>query len=148
MSPSEIRDELLEQHASLRAMIEDVRWVAGRARESDGMPGELHDHVRRLALAFRAHNRREEEVLKGFLVTVDAWGPVREEIMSEEHVAEHVELYAALVDMNMTSRSAIAAGALAAGLDRVLDHMAREEIAYLGEDVLRDDGVMMNQFSG
>jgi hemerythrin HHE cation binding domain-containing protein len=148
MSPSEIRDELLEQHASLRAMIEDVRWVAGRAHESDGKPGELQDHMRRLALAFRAHNRREEEVLKGFLVSVDAWGPVREEIMSEEHVAEHVELYAALVDMNMTARSAIAAGALAAGLDRMLDHMAREEIAYLGEDVLRDDGVMMSQFSG
>ena len=148
MNQNAIRDELLEQHATLRGMIEDVRRSACHPHESDAMRSDLHDHMRRLAVAFHVHNLHEEDVLKGLLTTVDAWGPVRQEIMSEEHVAEHVELYAALTDMSMTSRSAIVDRPLVAGLNRILAHMAREEIAYLCEDVLRDDGVIVNQFSG
>jgi len=148
MSPNEIRGELLEQHAKLRGMIGEVQRAVGCAHESEAMRSELRACMDRLSLALRTHNHREEELLKGILVTVDAWGPVRAEIMSEQHAAEHVELYAVLSDANVTSRTAIVDGVLHAGLDRVLEHMAREEIAFLGEDVLRDDSVVVQQFSG
>jgi hypothetical protein len=148
MNPSEVRGELLEQHAKLRGMIGEVRRAVRCAHESEAMRRELGACIAGLSLALRMHNHREEELLRGILVTVDAWGPVRAEIMSEQHVAEHVELCGVLLDANVTSHRAVRDGVLDAGLDRVLEHMAREEIAFLGEDVLRDDSVVVQQFSG
>jgi|ERR1019366_1192107 hypothetical protein len=147
MNPSEVRGELLEQHADLRAMIGEVRRAVRCAHESEAMRCALRARIESLSLALRTHNHREEEILRGILVTVDAWGPVRVEIMSEQHVAEHGELYGVL-HANVTSHTAVDDRVLDAGLDRVLEHMAREEIAFLGEDVLRDDSVVVQQFSG
>ena len=138
----------MAEHAKLRAMIEDVRVAAEHAHNGEAMRRELRARIDRLHVALRAHNRREEELLRGILVHVDAWGAVRMEIMSEEHVAEHVELCAMVMDAKVTSHSAILDGTLGATLDHVLKHMGREEIAFLGEDVLRDDSVIDQQFSG
>jgi hypothetical protein len=55
-------------------------------------------------------------------------------------VAEHRELYAALLGEDHTPVDAL--------LDRVLDHMAREEAIVLNEDVLRDDVVVVDYFGG
>jgi hypothetical protein len=148
MKPSAIRSELLEQHAKLRATIEEARRAVVHAHESDSMRGELRSCVGRLGLGLRTHNRREEELLEGILFTVDAWGPERAEIMSAQHVAEHTELCTVLVDASATSDAAIVDGVLVAVLDQLLEHMAREEKAFLGEDVLRDDGIVVDQFSG
>jgi hypothetical protein len=68
--------------------------------------------------------------------------------MSEQHVAEHAELGVVFADANMTSDAGIAGGVLLAVLERLLEHMACEEKAFLGDDVLRDDGVVVDQFSG
>jgi hypothetical protein len=148
MNPSEVRGELLEQHAKLRAIIGEVRRAARCAHESEAMRCELRACIDGLSLALRTHNHREDELLRGILAAVDAWGPVRAEIMSEQHVAEHVEIYTVFLDVNVTSHTAVGDGVLDAGLDRVLEHMAREEIAFLGADVLRDDSVVVQQFTG
>lgn len=112
------------------------------------MRGELRACLDRLSLLLRAHNGREEELLREILSTVDAWGPARAEIMGEQHVAEHAELSAILGDAKATSDTAIADGGLVLALDRLLEHMVREEKAFLGEDVLRDDSIDVDQFSG
>jgi hypothetical protein len=148
MNRSAIRRELVEEHAKLRGLIEDVREAARLARGSEAMRRELHTQMERLNIALRAHNRHEEELLKGILVTIDAWGAVRAEILSEEHVAEHVELCAMITDAKATSHSAILDGTVGSLLDDVLKHMSREEIAFLGEDVLRDDDVIVLQVDG
>ena len=96
----------------------------------------------RLASALRAHNLCEERLLKGVLVTADAWGPARAEIMDERHAAEHGELHAALV---VTTFNPERVGQL---LDRLLEHMAYEEQTFLSEDVLRDDTIVIDAFGG
>jgi hypothetical protein len=73
--------------------------------------------VRGLTDALRRHNSREEVLLRD--ITVDAWGAARDRVMTEEHVQEHAELYAAIVGI------------------------PREEQLFLGEDTLRDDGVVV-----
>jgi Hemerythrin HHE cation binding domain len=148
MNQRAIRGELLEEHARLRGMIGEVREAAANAPRVEATRQELRSRIQRLHTALRAHNCREEEILKDFLANVDAWGAVRVEIMGEEHIAEHVELCAMLLDVKLTSDSAILDGTLDAALDHVLNHMSREEIACLGEDVLRDDGVVEEQMSG
>lgn len=147
MTPSEIRVELLGHHAALRRMIRETCNVAERAQQSDLPREELHALAVRVADSLRAHNRREEELLRGIIVAVDAWGPARDAVLSEEHVNEHDELEAVIALADSESDVAGAA-CLIAVLNRVLDHMTREEKAVLGEDLLRDDAVVIDYFGG
>ena len=85
------------------------------------------------------HNAAEEEALKSILPTLDVWGPVRHEVMIEQHVEEHSELYATLVEASIAVDPAAAAASIVKLLDRMLDHMAHEEKAFLGADVLTEE---------
>jgi hypothetical protein len=142
MNTTQIRTELLAQHQRLRAMIEDARGAIerdpmGQPEDDDGPAACLS----RLASALQDHNLCEERLLKTFLLTVDAWGPVRAEVMGERHVAEHEELHAALAMPTFKPEP------VRRLLTRLVEHMVREEQAFLGEDVLRDD-VVVDAFGG
>jgi hypothetical protein len=149
MTPSQIRAELLEQHAGLRSLIGDTRKAAeGVGRGRSAGREELLFRVERLTTALRAHNLREETLLRDVVKNVDAWGPVRVEIMDESHVEEHLELVAALLGTNGASDAEIAGTGVSHVLDRLEAHMAREEEVILAENVLRDDGVAIGAFGG
>jgi hypothetical protein len=148
MNAAEIRDELLSQHANLRQIIDEVHRSAGVGSAGAGTDVEVAAHVVRLARMLREHNRREEALLRGVLGSVDAWGPVREEIMNEEHVAEHEELGAALCSATAGPGVGMTGAALIDLLERVLEHMAREERIFLDADVLREDAILGDQCSG
>jgi hemerythrin len=148
MKRSEIRRELLGQHAALRSLIEKTcqatdRWAGGEAARY-----EARAYLGRLVDDFRRHNRREEELLRDLIPTVDPWGPVRAEIMNEEHVKEHEELYTALADATAASDRKVTARLVRELRERILEHMAREEKGFLGEDALRDDDVSIDSFGG
>jgi Hemerythrin HHE cation binding domain len=147
MKPSEIRGELLQQHARIRTMM-DVTLTIARG-VSVGAPGrgDLQGCVLRLADALRTHNRREEELLREFIRSVDAWGPARAAIMAEEHKREHERLDAALLGVPRAPIEFAAAGIVAL-IALIRQHMDREEEAFLGEDVLRDDVIVTNQSGG
>jgi Hemerythrin HHE cation binding domain len=147
MHPNEMRTELLSQHANLRETIEQVRRGAGCVQGNDQMRAELRIRVGRLSKSLHEHNRREEELLRGFLATVDVWGPVREQVMNEEHLAEHVELCSAFVDATVVSDWWIPEGTLIDVLDRVLEHMAREERLFLSRDLLGDDTAVVDHLA-
>jgi hypothetical protein len=143
MNAIQIRTQLLTQHAELRALVGEARIAVGRVPmgrpEDDDGPAAC---MSRLASALRAHNLCEERLLTGVLVTADGWGPARAEIMNQRHAAEHGELHAALV---VTTFDPEMVGQL---LDRLLEHMAHEEQAFLGEDVLRDDTIVIDACGG
>jgi Hemerythrin HHE cation binding domain len=145
---SVIRDELLDQHSGLLELIERTsratqRWIRGEAA-----PEAVHGHLARLAEALRTHNAREEDLLRGVLTNIDAWGHARAEIMGEEHIKEHHELYSALLDAAAGSDARVTERHLHELRERMLAHMAREEEAFLREDVLRADAVSVDSFSG
>jgi hypothetical protein len=145
MKPSEIRSELLAQHADLRVQIAEVRRLAESWEE--GGEGSMHHPLVRLTDAVRRHNAREDELMRDVFPTLDAGGPVRAEVMQEEHVLEHGALFASLVLARDTSATASPASVVAV-LDSILAHMAREEEVFLGKDVLSDDGVEPDHFGG
>jgi hypothetical protein len=147
MKRSEIRSELLREHAQIRMMLEVTLTFAEVSHVDAPGCDDLQEHLVRLTDAIRAHNLREEALLREIIPSVDAWGPARAAIMLEEHVQEHERLHAALVGVPHTPAEFAVAG-ISALVDLIHEHMDREEAAFLGEDVLRDDLVVANQSDG
>lgn len=144
MKPSEIRAELLAQHAGLRARMAEVRKSVERRR--GGEDADLGEPLVELFDAMHAHNAREEQLMRDVFPTLDMWGPVRNEVMLEEHVLEHKKL----IDSLSAARDGVDGASLdlvLASLDKLASHMEREEEAFLGEEVLSDDGAEFD-FSG
>ncbi|HZU83784.1 MAG TPA: hemerythrin domain-containing protein [Polyangiaceae bacterium] len=150
MKPSEIRSKLLEQHAQIRALVAEARGAMDRPAGDRGasaeagslrQPGAQSAVMARLAQLLRTHNQEEERLLRDIVARVDAWGPARVEIMDEHHLREHAELYAALFGAEAVALDARRVDGV---LDRLLEHMAAEERALYGEDVLRDDSVVID----
>jgi iron-sulfur cluster repair protein YtfE (RIC family) len=147
MTASQIRAELLKDHAGLRTLIEEVRLAVARAGARGSTHHDLRERLQRLATALSAHNQREEAMLRAIVKQVDAWGPVRAEIMDESHLKQHTDLVAALFAAG-TADAVVASATAVATLEHLETHMAREEEVLLAEDVLRDDEVVIDYFGG
>lgn len=148
MTPSEIRRELLEQHREVRARMDDARGAITRWKGGSPARDAVQVALALLADAVRKHNRREEELLRDIIPTVDAWGPARAEIMVEEHAKEHAELHAALIEAGSAPDSEKASAILDALVTNLGEHMTREEKILLSEDVLHDDQLVRDYFGG
>jgi hypothetical protein len=144
MKLSKIRAELLAQHEELRRLIDLLRILAGRIQLGDPLDLAMQEGLTRLGVALAAHNSREEELLRDLIPTVDAWGPVRAAFMDEAHCSEHDALEETLLAL---SKGPIRFLDLIALFERLLEHMAEEEITVLGGDVLRDDAVVISASS-
>jgi hypothetical protein len=147
MTPSEIRRELLAQHEQIRIMTEVVQTIAERARKGVDGPGDLEKCILRLDEAVRAHNVREEQLLRDLVRSKDAWGAARLAVMDDEHTHAHERLQAAIRGVPGLSPGLAGVGVVA--MVRLLrEHMDREEAAFLNADVLNDDLVAVEQSDG
>lgn len=143
MTPNEILDELLGQHAQLRAKIQAARAIA---RTGDGR--RLQDALGEIAHSLRHHNLREEELLNDILPTVDTWGSIRAEVMVEQHVTEHTQLYEALLIVDTARGTEVAAVEAEALFAHILAHMDREEKVFLTPEALEGDETAVDGFDG
>ena len=148
MTPDEIRTELLAQHQDLRTRIRQVRDARRQDRPDQPYGFRVREVIAGLVNALQAHNRREEELLADLLPTVDAWGPVRKELMGDQHRAEHMALCGAFATLTLMSDSAAAASLLHTCLDCILEHMDLEEKTFLDELSLGASDVVADQVSG
>lgn len=130
MKPSEIRRELLDQHAEIHRRLDAARFA---------QPKDLHGALVRLADFLRVHNLREEELMTDIFPQLDAWGMIRAEVMVGEHLEEHRELWEAVLDTSETTDEAVAASKTRELCERIQDHMLREEKVFLNEEVLADE---------
>jgi hypothetical protein len=146
MDFEEIRAELLSQHADLRFRIDQTLRAADAVSRGSWSHDELKALVDDLSGSLRRHNAWEEETLGDVLPTIDAWGSVRQEIMTEQHVLEHRHLAEALdgfdFPLERTERDA-----LIVTLGRVLEHMDYEE-KVINDPRLRNAGIDAEQMSG
>lgn len=144
---SEIATELIDEHGNLRGLVQGVRDVLAFADEGDA---KLVLVVRLGALiqALESHNRHEQTLLADVIQTVDAWGPVRRARMDEHHLATHARLSDALRAAVAASTFAAASRAAQAALDELATHMDEEERDFLNANVLRDDGLIVDQIGG
>lgn len=134
-NPSKVLSELLRQHETLRAMMERCEALADELDAGRGDPGELTREVAKLRLAFDAHNKFEEQLLRPVLREIDAFGDVRIERMFTTHVDEHRAMRTQLGDGPTN--------ALRTAIDSLRVHLEAEERYFLSSKVLRDDLVTL-----
>jgi hypothetical protein len=147
MNVCEVRDQLLREHTDLRARVAEVLAAMDRWGRGEATHERVRSDLTALADAVRVHNAHEERALGRLMRKVDAWGGARVEIMNEEHLTEHVELHTALSSSAAAAEPSAWRHLVEKLLARLLDHMAREERAFLNDEVLRDDGVVVEMGS-
>lgn len=134
--PGRALAELAAQHDALRGMMDRCEDLADELDAGRSGPTQLTREIARLRLAFDAHNRFEEQLLRPVLLATDAFGEVRVERMLEEHVGEHREMRARLgSDTTADLREVIAT---------LRAHLDAEERYFLTAKVLRDDLVTLD----
>ncbi len=77
--------------------------------------------------------------MRRILPTIDPWGKARAERMLSEHVVEHAALQKTLIDASAAADVEVAARAVLQLVEQLTEHMAVEEKAFLGADLLNDD---------
>jgi len=137
--PSQALAALLEQHDQLRALADACETLADQLDDGAAVAGDLAREVARLRIAFDAHNKYEESILKPLLVAADAYGPVNVERMVDEHVREHGLVRSTLGGPRV--------GDLRPVLGRLRQHLADEERYFLTLRVLRDDLIVIEPSS-
>src|SRR5262245_7646698 len=88
-TPSRARSELQAQHQELRRMLDRCEQLADELDGGRVAADQLALQVTRLRVAFDAHNKLEEQVLRPVLLDSDACAEVRVERIIEDHVGEH-----------------------------------------------------------
>jgi len=142
------RSILLSQHQRLRDLIETLRQAAGSVLTSRDEALEqraawLAGAIGSFGAELNAHLATEEDLLGPVLERVDAWGPLRLELMRVEHAHQRAVLDALRTDRKLHARD-MAKRAWSLTID-VLADMEAEERDLLAENVLRDDPVVLNQ---
>lgn len=133
--PSRAFADLAAQHADLRGMMDRCEALADELDAGRMGPTQLTREVARLRLAFDAHNRFEEQLLRPVLLGTDAFGEVRVERMVEEHVGEHRAIRVGLGSNATAELRAVVANLRA--------HLDAEERYFLTTKILRDDLVTL-----
>src|SRR5262249_15502102 len=124
---------LKAQHDVLRGMMDRCEELADAVDEGRMGPLQLTREVARLRLAFDAHNRFEEQLLRPVLFDAAAFCEVRVEKMIADHIGEHRAMRAQL--------ESEATAQLRGVIRSLRDHLAAEERYFLTSKVLRDDVV-------
>lgn len=148
MKLSEIRADLLREHGVLSATLHETASAAKRWQAGQDARNELHGCLGRLLEQLRAHNIHEEELLRDIVPTIDAWGKARAEKMLSEHHIEHAALQQTLIDASTTADVEVAVRAVLDFVEELTEHIALEEKAFLGTDILNDETVPPNDSFG
>jgi hypothetical protein len=141
---SEVRDQLLAEHAGLRRLMALCEGEAKLILSGECSDRQLLTRVLQLVDAVESHNLHEEEALRPLLLDSDSFGPVRVEQMMEDHVTEHDWLRQSLreaAELEVPDRSA---RAVLAAMQLIREHMDEEEAQFLNDRVLRDDIVAID----
>ena len=148
LSASQVRSLILDEHAILRNILEEIEEALGEmTRRVPGCIGRLRASLRTFQDAFLRHLSHEETVLRPLLVDVDAWGPVRVEAMDEEHRLQRQAL-AELSRLSLETDIDGTVGRVEEFVRRLRADMDGEERHALSEEVLRDDIIVIDTFMG
>jgi iron-sulfur cluster repair protein YtfE (RIC family) len=132
--PSKLLAELKQQHDHLRQMMDRCEQLADELDAGKADAADLTREVSKLRIAFDAHNRFEEQLLRPMLRELDAFADVRIDQMVTDHIDEHRAMRRHLDGPTMELR---------ASLYELRAHLAAEERYFLSSNVLRDDVVSL-----
>ena len=148
LSASQVRRLILDEHTVLRDVLEEVEGTLGEmTRRVPGGVGRLRASLHTLQDAFLRHLTHEETLLRPLLAEVDAWGPARVEAMDEEHRSQR----AALAELSRLTLDEDLDGTVQhveEFIKRLRGDMDGEEHHALSPEVLRDDIIVIDTFTG
>ena len=143
ISHEERRTTLQRQHLQLRSLIATVREAAVAVLEGADA-AELRLRIADLTTELQAHMATEEALLGPVLERIDAWGPVRLDLMR----AEHAHQRGVMALLRSRGSDALAPEPLARRtiqlLEEILSDMDAEDRDILDAKVLRDDLIQLD----
>lgn len=146
---SEIRQLLIEEHRHIRSLAAAVSDAAHHVLAGDpAADATMREGLDRLERALGAHNVHEDTLLRDIVPTIDAWGKLRESLLTESHAHEHAALTASIGECRRSSDPHVTAAQVTALVTRMLGHMDAEEREILHPDILRDDVIAISGVSG
>ncbi len=134
MTPSAIRNLLLDQHARLRGRLATTEALAEKLRAGDPVRGAFRHAVTMLLEELTTHNVSEETLLEPVLRAGDVYADARVARMHTEHLDEHMIMQDALACSDL----AVVAENLPDLAETLRAHMEAEERTFLHPGVLRD----------
>ena len=150
MRPSQVRRRILEDHTRIREALDalEVPSRALRAGEAKALVPAMYA-LRDLAQRFLDHLDLEEAILVPALYDADAWGPERAELVASEHAEQRGELLDLLEQLARPATSpAIVGKRLLEWIEALRFDMEHEEVAVLDPDLLRDDVIAIDAYTG
>jgi hypothetical protein len=135
---TEIRNELLRQHGQVRALMASTRACAKQVRAGLPAAAELRTDLLELSNVLRTHHLQEEALLRDMLVNGHPSGGDDAVTLCEAHIQEHARMNAALKSIQCAAPEVAGVGIVAL-VDWIGQHMDREEVVFLAEDVFRDE---------
>jgi len=144
LSPKEVRELVLADHAALRVRL-DLCKRAVNAAQTDSDARQLRELLPSLLDHLSAHLDLEDQVLAPTLKTIDAWGPERAERLDAEHREQREwiagcrgELVNADGDVRRLLDQAVEM------IDRIEDDMEHEERSVLDPRLLTDEIIQVD----
>ena len=145
MNHEERRTTLELQHRALRGLIAQVRRsavdVLDAAVESSQ---ELRNQVNALRLELEDHLATEEALLGPVLERIDAWGPVRLDLMRAEHAHQRAILAVLRSDRAAALKPELLARRVLGLLEDILSDMDAEDRDLLDAKVLCDNVIQLD----
>ncbi len=133
------------QHQQLRALIAQVRKAAVDLLEGEVAGSEeLRNQVGALRTQMEDHLATEEALLGPVLERIDAWGPVRLDLMRAEHEHQRAVLAVLRSDRAAGLAPELLARRTLGLLDDILTDMDAEDRDLLDPKVLRDDVIQLD----
>jgi hypothetical protein len=149
LSADVVRSCVLAQHQRLRQAIGVALDLARDAGQGDAGAGRrLSAALGSLRAAIEEHVELEERTLIPRLRGADSFGEERVQRLLDEHERQREELTRYLTEDMLGSDLRLAAFALEGLLCAVLEDIDEEEREFLGPEVLCDDPLMVDQFTG
>ena len=150
MRPSEIRERILGDHETIRAMLVTVERVGRQVMEGESqLIGPLRFEAETLLQKLLTHMGWEDQYLRPALLEADAWGRERAEHLDRDHREQREILQYALSSIEDQSRPPLVISRQILDLVRLLrEDMEEEESLLVNDRVLRDDVVSVDAEAG
>jgi hypothetical protein len=145
MTHEERRQTLHAQHQQLRAVIAEVREAALEILGTEATDcGDLRMRVSVLYDDLHRHLATEEALLEPVLERIDAWGPVRLDLLRAEHAHQRAVLSLLRSDRAAALPPLVLSRRVLGLLDDIMADMDAEDRDLLDPRVLRDDIIQLD----
>jgi hypothetical protein len=148
MNPTNVRDRIVADQTRLRVQIDALERALDTLRSDASQLAIVADRARTLLRDLVVHTELEDAIVAPILCDVDAWGPVRADLLLSHHdqqrreLAHMIEMYASPCDPEDVARRTLA------WIRAVRADMHHEELDVVSEFLFRDDLVAVDMECG